>query len=450
MPAVPRATATFSTLPTLAATSQPLVVRGLDLGTLSPSDFATDLPHQPLEGGVETSFAPRIVYYGGNKPIARVRGFEKWRSGVQRVLHLSAAGLLRRLHAADAALYWPSEADDHCAARTFYSYSAPNSTAAVNVTHRYLRTADLAAAATRIASATPAPHRPRTPTPIVPIAPPHAEPLAHSLNLWLGGGGSTSAAHYDASLNLFAQLHGTKRWLLAPPTAEADLEPFSFLHPHSRRAQRPISAAYDFTLSENELLVLPPFWWHEVTATSAVSLSLNVWASVPPMLAVQRLMGAPARAIGAHNGSGGLFEDGAFTREARTAALAQLLVALVAASLAIPPLAARAWLATSMASRWRDVVARYPRPMAILAKFCAPAAAAGRAALVDAALEASPPLAWERAQAAVADAAAAVRALPAGGRELELGNLVEEAALAVLGDPKLAGAFLVACFAPDE
>ena len=68
----------------------------------------------------------------------------------------------------------------------------------------------------------------------------------------------------------------------------------------------------------------------------------------------------------------------------------------------------------------------------------------------DAALEASPPLAWDRAQAAVADAAAAVRALPAGGRELELGNLVEEAALAVLGDPKLAGAFLVACFAPDE
>ena len=59
-------------------------------------------------------------------------------------------------------------------------------------------------------------------------------------------------------------------------------------------------------------------------------------------------------------------------------------------------------------------------------------------------------LAWERAQAAVADAAAAVRALPPGGRELELGNLVEEAALAVLGDPKLAGAFLVACFAPDE
>ena len=322
MPNIPRATATFSTLPTLAATSQPLVVRGLNLGTLSPYDLATDLPHQPLEGGVETSFAPRIVYYGGNKPIARVRGFEKWRSGVQRVFHLSAAGLLRRLHAADAALYWPSEADDHCPARTFYSYSAPNSTAAVNVTHRYLRTAELAAAATRIAAATPAPHRPRTPTPIVPIAPPHPEPLAHSLNLWLGGGGSTSAAHYDASLNLFAQLHGTKRWQLAPPTAEAELEPFSFLHPHSRRAQRPISAAYDFTLSENELLVLPPFWWHEVTATSAVSLSLNVWASVPPMLAVQRLMGAPARAIGAHNGSGGLFEDGAFSREARTAALA--------------------------------------------------------------------------------------------------------------------------------
>ena len=284
----------------------------------------------------------------------------------------------------------------------------------------------------------------------MPIAPPHPEPLAHSLNLWLGGGGSTSAAHYDASLNLFAQLHGTKRWQLAPPTAEAELEPFSFLHPHSRRAQRPISAAYDFTLSENELLVLPPFWWHEVTATSAVSLSLNVWASVPPMLAVQRLMGAPARAIGAHNGSGGLFEAGAFSREARTAALAQLLVALVAASLSVPPPAARAWLATSMASRWRDVVARYPRPMAILAKFVRPPPppAARRSS--------TPPSKPRRrsrvgrAQAAVADAAAAVRALPAGGRELELGNLVEEAALAVLGDPKLAGAFLVACFAPDE
>ena len=105
------------------------------------------------------------------------------------------------------------------------------------------------------------------------------------------------------------------------------------------------------------------------------------------------------------------------------------------------------WLASAataaLAARARSAEYRQ------LARHC-PDADPLKLAAVDAALEASPPLAWDRAQAAVADAAAAVRALPAGGRELELGNLVEEAALAVLGDPKLAGAFLVACFAPDE
>ena len=37
--------------------------------------------------------------------------------------------------------------------------------------------------------------------------------------VWLGGGGVMSALHYDQTHNIFAQIHGTKRVLLSPPSA---------------------------------------------------------------------------------------------------------------------------------------------------------------------------------------------------------------------------------------
>jgi hypothetical protein len=39
--------------------------------------------------------------------------------------------------------------------------------------------------------------------------------------LWMGGGGVTSQPHYDQQHNIYAQLHGIKRFTLSPPAASA-------------------------------------------------------------------------------------------------------------------------------------------------------------------------------------------------------------------------------------
>ncbi|EOD08464.1 hypothetical protein EMIHUDRAFT_436128 [Emiliania huxleyi CCMP1516] len=106
--------------------------------------------------------------------------------------------------------------------------------------------------------------------------------------------------------------------------------------------------------------------------------------------------------------------------------------------------AARRWLHSRMVSRWRSVSARYARPMRKLRRFCAlgeAAAARGRIASAHWPADAA---AGER----VARAAAALRALAhVGGDVLETPNLVEQAALDVLGDARTAGSFLTHCFA---
>ena len=39
--------------------------------------------------------------------------------------------------------------------------------------------------------------------------------------LWMGGNGATSQAHYDQQHNIYIQLYGRKRFLLSPPSAAA-------------------------------------------------------------------------------------------------------------------------------------------------------------------------------------------------------------------------------------
>ena len=139
---------------------------------------------------------------------------------------------------------------------------------------------------------------------------------------WLGTRGATTQAHYDVEHNFFAQIYGTKRFVLWPPTSHAEMK----LHPtrHSRHRQSQLdglptatasttpatattsssaSAATDTAaaisaseaaaaaaaasgarslsveLRPGELLYVPPFWLHHVTATSALSASVSVWSA---------------------------------------------------------------------------------------------------------------------------------------------------------------------------
>ena len=104
---------------------------------------------------------------------------------------------------------------------------------------------------------------------------------------WLGTIGATTHAHYDVEHNFFAQIRGTKRFVLWPPQRHDDLALHPTRHPHHRQSRLadPLATAceggsewYEVELQPGQLLYVPPFWLHHVTATSRLSLSVSVWS----------------------------------------------------------------------------------------------------------------------------------------------------------------------------
>jgi len=119
--------------------------------------------------------------------------------------------------------------------------------------------------------------------------------------VWIGGGGVTTATHYDTSHNCFAQIAGQKRFVLRPPSAAREqLRLHSVAHPGHRKAMdggldthggATVGAgALVANLRRGDLLYLPPLWFHTVTseagakgkgrssAAPEVSISSSVWA----------------------------------------------------------------------------------------------------------------------------------------------------------------------------
>ena len=64
-----------------------------------------------------------------------------------------------------------------------------------------------------------------------------------SINLWVGGAGSTAGTHFDMSHNVFTQVAGRRRFVLFPPAAHVALRIHPQLHPSSRQAQEDVEAA---------------------------------------------------------------------------------------------------------------------------------------------------------------------------------------------------------------
>ena len=310
----------------------------------------------------------------------------------------------------------------------------------------------------------------------------------HSENVWIGGGGVMATNHYDASHNVFVQLHGRKRFVLSDPVAsERDLSPYSFLHPRFRRTQRrPHGAAEDGTdglspehtqtvvLEAGDAMLLPPFVFHEVTALpGSLSVSFNLWAHDGALREVKLVTKRAGRRLGllphldrlteAFTSQSGATDEGASNqraqqaatraRQAKASVVEAAAVALVEAALtrgsdaplaaaAAGGLAARAWLHERMRSRWQSVLATYPRAMTKLARFCSPdeQAVAARHSIAASHMP-------NAATAAINDVASILRSLrAAGGEALETANFVEQLAFDVLGDARTTGAFLTHCF----
>ncbi|TKC90316.1 cupin-like domain-containing protein [Trinickia terrae] len=109
-----------------------------------------------------------------------------------------------------------------------------------------------------------------------------------AINLWFGRR-TTTQLHFDYSNNFFAQLHGSKAFTLFDPRDSDCLYPYphetATAHLSHVDVDRPDLERYPdfaraspmrFTMEAGELLFLPAFWWHHVSAPG-VAVSVNFW-----------------------------------------------------------------------------------------------------------------------------------------------------------------------------
>ena len=137
-----------------------------------------------------------------------------------------------------------------------------------------------------------------------------------SLQMWAGAGGGSTPLHFDGLHNYLAQVTGSKRLALFPPSETWRLYPYPVAHPKNTYAmvdarEQPAaeteteevagcgSAAFDApssssasrfpafraaqsvvaTLEPGDVLFLPRYWWHHVSSPEAgvENLSFSFW-----------------------------------------------------------------------------------------------------------------------------------------------------------------------------
>ena len=103
-----------------------------------------------------------------------------------------------------------------------------------------------------------------------------------SVNTWFGCDNVTTRLHHDMSHNVFLQIFGSKRFVLHNPLpGQPAHRPFTSPHyVHTANPaveQKVIAAGIEVVLHAGDLLVIPPLWYHEVTAMGE-SISINVWS----------------------------------------------------------------------------------------------------------------------------------------------------------------------------
>ncbi len=96
--------------------------------------------------------------------------------------------------------------------------------------------------------------------------------------LWIGGEGAFTPLHFDLTNNLLAQVTGTKRVILIPPSQTGRLahrrHVFSDVHDvtdPARIAAHPQARdvlRYEVMLTPGDLLFIPIGWWHQVRSES--------------------------------------------------------------------------------------------------------------------------------------------------------------------------------------
>jgi lysine-specific demethylase 8 len=115
-------------------------------------------------------------------------------------------------------------------------------------------------------------------------------------NLWFAKAGTVSGLHFDLPHNLFAQVHGQKRFTLFAPSESRWLyrHPWTSSVPHVARVDPErrddprfpeFSRARGFVadLEPGDALFIPERWWHHAR-TVETSISVNFWWCSLPTL----------------------------------------------------------------------------------------------------------------------------------------------------------------------
>ncbi|XP_022174308.1 HSPB1-associated protein 1 isoform X1 [Myzus persicae] len=112
--------------------------------------------------------------------------------------------------------------------------------------------------------------------------------------LWIGSIGAHTPCHQDLyGINLVAQVHGKKRWILMPPEMGKYLKPsrvpyeesscyskINFSCPDNIKDIDDACRCVTVVLSPGDVLIVPHKWWHYVeNLTTAVSI--NTWIQTP-------------------------------------------------------------------------------------------------------------------------------------------------------------------------
>ncbi|XP_053613799.1 HSPB1-associated protein 1 isoform X1 [Plodia interpunctella] len=108
--------------------------------------------------------------------------------------------------------------------------------------------------------------------------------------VWVGSSGAHTPAHQDTyGVNIVAQVHGKKRWILFPPDT-AGMKPtrvpyeessvyseLNFYCPNNLNVFNGLSGAHVVELSAGDALLVPRGWWHYVQNMDPLNITLNVW-----------------------------------------------------------------------------------------------------------------------------------------------------------------------------
>lgn len=108
--------------------------------------------------------------------------------------------------------------------------------------------------------------------------------------LWIGSGGAHTPCHYDTyGCNLVAQLYGTKRWVLWPPSESSNMKPTRTPYEESSVYSKwnfncPLPSdfyvgckdIYIVEMKPGDVLFVPHHWWHFVECLDT-SVSINSW-----------------------------------------------------------------------------------------------------------------------------------------------------------------------------